>query len=130
NVMLSLVEDGSVSRGFLGVGIQDLDKDLVEAMGLGDAIGALVNGVSPDSPADIAGLKAGDILVKVDDEEVASATDLRLKIASKAPESLVDLTVYRDKKYFKTEAKLVERRPDGSFVIGSRNTELLDGVEA
>ena len=130
NVMVSLVEYGSVSRGFLGVGIQDLDKDLVEAMGLGDAKGALVNGVSPDSPADKAGLKAGDVLVKVDDEEVASATDLRLKIASKAPESLVELTVYRDKKYFKTEAKLVERRTDGRLVIGSRNTELLDGVEA
>ena len=42
----------------------------------------------------------------------------------------MDLTVYRDKKYFKTEAKLVERRVDGRFVIGSRNTELLDGVEA
>ena len=129
-VMVSLVEDGSVSRGFLGVGIQDMDKDLVEAMGFGDAKGALVNGVSPGSPADKAGLKAGDVLVKVDDEEVESATDLRLKIASKAPESLVDLTVYRDKKYFKTEAKLVERRVDGRFVIGSRNTELLDGVEA
>ena len=129
NVMVSLVEYGSVSRGFLG-GIQDLDKDLVEAMGLGDAKGALVNGVSPDSPADKAGLKAGDVLVKVDDEEVASATDHRLKIASKAPESLVELTVYRDKKYFKTEAKLVERRTDGRLVIGSRNTELLDGVEA
>ena len=90
---------------------------------------ALVNGVSPDSPADKAGLKAGDVLVKVDDEEVASATDLKLKIASKAPESLVELTVYRDKKYFKTEA-LVERRTDGRLVIGSRNTELLDGVEA
>ena len=54
-----------------------MDKDLVEAMGFGDAKGALVNGVSPGSPADEAGLKAGDVLVKVDDEEVESATDLR-----------------------------------------------------
>jgi Do/DeqQ family serine protease len=130
SVMVSLVEDGAVSRGFLGVGIQDLDKDLVEAMGLGDARGALVNGVSPGSPAEDAGLQAGDVLVKVDDEEVESATDLRLKIASKAPESTVDLTVYRDEKYFKTEAKLVERRTDGRFIIGSQTNELLDGVEA
>lgn len=130
SVMVSLVEDGAVSRGFLGVGIQDLDKDLVEAMGLGNAKGALVNGVSPGSPAEEAGLQAGDVLVKVDDQDVESATDLRLKIASKAPDSLVDLTVYRDEKYFKTEAKLVERRADGRFIIGARTKELLDGVEA
>ena len=129
-VMVSLIEDGSVSRGFLGVAIQSLDKDLVEAMDLEDSKGALVTNVVPDSPAEEAGLKVGDLIVKVGDEEVASDTDLRLKIASKAPDSLVDLTVYRDEKYFKTEAKLVERRTNGRMTIGSRTRELLDGVEA
>ncbi len=131
NVMVSLVEDGSVSRGFLGVGIQPLDGDLVEAMGLSDSKGALVNHVIPDSPADQAGLKVGDVVVKIIDEEVQSASDLRLKIAAKSPGTSVELTVYRDEKYFKTDVVLGERKPQGqAFLGGSRDRELLDGIEA
>lgn len=131
NVMVSLVEEGSVSRGFLGVGIQPLDSDLVEAMGLSDSKGALVNHVIPESPADEAGLKVGDVVVKIIDEEVQSASDLRLKIAAKSPGSSVELTVYRDKKYFKTNVVLGERTPQGQASMrGSRSRELLDGVEA
>ncbi len=131
SVMVSLVEDGSVSRGFLGVGIQPLDGDLVEAMGLSDSKGALVNHVIPDSPADKAGLKVGDVIVKVVDEEVQSASDLRLRIAAKAPGSTVELTVYRDDRYFKTDVVLGERQPQGqAFLGGSRDRELLEGVEA
>jgi len=130
-VMVSLVEEGSVSRGFLGVGIQPLDGDLVEAMGLSDTKGALVNHVIPDSPADKAGLKVGDVIVKIIDEEVQSASDLRLKIAARAPGSSVELTVYRDDKYFKTDVSLGQRQPQGqAFLGGSRDRELLEGVEA
>ncbi len=131
SVMVSLVEEGSVSRGFLGVGIQDLDRDLVEVMGLADSKGALVNSVVPDSPADEAGLKVGDILVKVLGQEVQSASDLRLKIAAEAPGSSVELTVAREKKYFKTDVVLGKRPSNGqAFIGGSDNRELLEGIEA
>jgi serine protease Do/serine protease DegQ len=131
NVMVSLVEEGSVSRGFLGVGIQPLDSDLVEAMGLSDTKGALVNHVIPGSPADEAGLQVGDVVVKIIEDEVQSASDLRLKIAAKSPGSSVELTVYRDEKYFKTDVVLGERKPQGQVSVGgSRDRELLEGIEA
>jgi serine protease Do/serine protease DegQ len=131
NVMVSLVEEGSVSRGFLGVGIQPLDSDLVEAMGLSDTKGALVNHVIPGSPADEAGLQVGDVVVKIIDDEVQSASDLRLKIAAKSPGSSVELTVYRDEKYFKTDVVLGQRKPQGQASFGgSRDRELLQGIEA
>ena len=131
NVMVSLVEEGSVSRGFLGVGIQPLDSDLVEAMGLSDTKGALVNHVIPGSPADEAGLQVGDVVVKIIEDEVQSASDLRLKIAAKSPGSSVELTVYRDEKYFKTDVVLGERKPQGQASVGgSRDRELLEGIEA
>lgn len=131
SVMTDLVENGSVARGFLGVGIQPLDPDLVEAMGLSDAKGALVTSVGPNSPADEGGVQTGDIIIKVNDSEVEDAQDLRLKIAAKAPGTDVELTVYRDDRYFKTDVTLAERRTDGRFILGnSSNRELLEGIEA
>ncbi len=131
NVMVSLVEEGSVSRGFLGVGIQPLNSDLVEAMGLSDTKGALVNSVVPGSPADESGLKVGDVVVKIIDEEVQSASDLRLKIAAKSPGSSVELTVYRDDKYFKTDVVLGKRPQNGqAFMDGPSPRELLEGIQA
>lgn len=131
SVMVDLVENGSVARGFLGVGIQPLDADLVEAMGLADSKGALVNSVSPDSPADEAGLNSGDIIVKVNEAEVESANDLKLKVAAESPGTTIELTVYRDDRYFKTDVVLAERPTNGQLLLGSAgDTNLLDGVEA
>ena len=131
SVMTDLVEKGSVARGFLGVGIQPLDPDLVEAWGLPDSKGALVISVSPSSPADEAGLRNGDIIVKVNDAEVESDKDLKLKIAAEDPTTEVELTVYREGKYFKTDVVLAERKVDGRFLLGGgANRNLLEGVEA
>lgn len=85
NIMQSLIETGSVSRGFLGVSIQNLDTDLASEFGLGDAKGALVVEVSAGSPADEAGLKRGDVLTSVNSKPVASTNELRLLISQTTP---------------------------------------------
>src|SRR5437588_7737850 len=59
----SLVKNGKVVRGFLGIGIQDLNQDLAKSFGLKDTKGALVSNVAEESPADKAGIKQGDVIV-------------------------------------------------------------------
>lgn len=131
SVMKDLVENGSVARGFLGVGIQPLDPDLTEAMGLSDSKGALVTSVAPESPADEGGLQTGDIIVKVGESEIEDAKDLRLKVAGKSPGSTVELTVYRDDRYFKTDVVLGERPSFAQLAPANvPSRELLDGVNA
>ena len=65
------MEQGEVIRGYLGVQIQPVTEDIAEAMGRDDTQGALVAQPQPDSPADEAGLEAGDIILSVDGESIA-----------------------------------------------------------
>ena len=73
----SLVKNGKVVRGFLGVSIQDLNQDLAKSFGIKDAKGALVSDVKDDSPADQAGLKQGDIITTYQGAPVEDAVALQ-----------------------------------------------------
>ena len=97
-IMESLVTTGKVSRGWLGVGIQDLDRDLAAAMELKVEQGVLLSDVMPGSPAAKAGLKRGDVVVAVDGQAITSSGELRNRIAAKAPGTEVALTLVRDGK--------------------------------
>jgi serine protease Do len=97
-VVADLKEDGKVSRGFIGVQIQPVSKEIADAVGLKEAKGALVAEVTRDSPAAKAGLKTGDAIVAVDGESIKDARALSLKIASYTPGKSVPLTVWRDGK--------------------------------
>jgi serine protease DegQ len=76
NVMNQLIAYGEVKRGSLGVQSQDLDARLARALDLEEGRGAVVTQVVPDSPADKAGLQAGDVIVKLDGKPIASADEL------------------------------------------------------
>jgi serine protease DegQ len=76
NVMNQLIAFGEVKRGSLGVQSQDLDARLARALELEEGRGAVVTQVVPDSPADAAGLQAGDVIVKIDGKIIASADEL------------------------------------------------------
>ncbi|WIY53690.1 Do family serine endopeptidase [Devosia sp. YIM 151766] len=91
-----LIEDGSVTRGYLGVSIQDVSKDIADGVGLPNARGAIVREPTEDGPAGEAGVKSGDIILKVDGDQIDDALDLSRTIASKAPNSTVELTLWRD----------------------------------
>ncbi|MGH9733047.1 MAG: Do family serine endopeptidase [Candidatus Acidiferrales bacterium] len=98
HVMDELVEHGKVIRGYLGLVPEDVSPALAQQFGLSQATGALVSQVAPDTPASRAGLKRGDVILKVDGKPVNSANDLRLMISSMAPGSTANLTVWRDGK--------------------------------
>jgi len=98
NVMDQIVEHGKVIRGYLGVTIQDVDPGMAKAFGLGQGGGALVSDVSPDSPAGKAGLQRGDIILKLNGNEVAGRNELSLRIAEMAPGTVAHLQIYRNGK--------------------------------
>lgn len=97
-IVNQLITDGSVTRGYLGVSIQDVTRDIADSVGLPNARGAIVREPQPDGPAGAAGVKSGDIITKVDGDDISDALDLSRTIANKAPDSTVELTIWRDGK--------------------------------
>jgi serine protease Do len=97
-VAASLKETGTVARGFIGVQIQPVTREIADAMGVKEARGALVADLVRDGPASKAGLRSGDTITAVDGEAIRDARDLSRKIASYAPGKSVALTVWRDGK--------------------------------
>jgi serine protease Do len=95
-VTSQLIEKGSVTRGFLGVGIQDVTRDLAEGVGLDSPRGALVTEPSEGGPAASAGIQSGDVILKVDGQDIEDALDLSRTIASKNPDTAVNLEIWRD----------------------------------
>ena len=95
NAVSQLREKGRVTRGRIGVQIQELTKESAEAFGLKQANGALVNGVEKDGPSAKAGVESGDIILKVDGREVRSSNDLPRIITAIRPGTKIMLTVWR-----------------------------------
>lgn len=89
---------GKVTRGWLGVVIQDMTADLATSFGLKKAEGILVSEVAESSPAAQAGVRAGDIITRINAASLKDVADLRNHIAMLAPESKVNLTLLRDGK--------------------------------
>jgi serine protease Do len=108
-ILPQLRERGWVTRGYAGVGVRDLDPDLRMALGLGSTEGALVQEVTPDSPAERAGLRAYDVVVAVDAEAVATGDELMALVASRKPGENVTLHLTRDGRAASALVKLAER---------------------
>ncbi|MDB5106740.1 MAG: protease Do [Fibrobacteres bacterium] len=109
NIMESLVKNGKVTRGWLGVSIQAVSMDMAEALGLKGRKGALIGDVVPGGPADKAGLKRGDVILKLQGQDIRDANDLMNRIAMIAPGTKVDLTVFRDGRESTLSAKITKR---------------------
>ena len=95
NAVNQLKDKGRVTRGRIGVQIQELTKEAADAFGLKQADGALVNNVEKDGPAAKAGIESGDIILKVDGHDVHSSNDLPRIITAIRPGTKVTLTVWR-----------------------------------
>lgn len=98
NDLEQILSKGSVSRGFMGVTLQKIDKDLASAFGLDSHEGALIADVAKGTPAEKAGLKQGDVVVKLDKAPVTNIASLRNAIALMAPGTKVTLGILRDGK--------------------------------
>ncbi|WKZ32837.1 MAG: DegQ family serine endoprotease [Thermodesulfobacteriota bacterium] len=97
-VLLQLKETGKVTRGWIGVSIQELTPELARSFGVKEARGVLISSVNPNEPADQAGLKAGDIIISFDGRQVNELSDLPRVVATTPPGKNSEVKVLRDGK--------------------------------
>jgi len=98
NIMTSLIDNGTVVRGYMGVGIQDVTSVIAKKFNLGDNRGAIVTEVSPGSPAEKAGFQSGDVVTSYDGKPITDSQHLKLQVAETAPKTRVPVEVLRDGK--------------------------------
>ncbi len=95
DISTQLRTNGRVSRGRIGVVIQEVTKELAESFGLASASGALVNAVEPGGPADKAGIETSDIIIKFDGKPVTTSADLPRIVGATKPSSKVPVQLWR-----------------------------------
>ena len=121
-VIEDLIEFGTVSRGFLGVSMSPIDDVMARALKMKNINGALIVSVVDDSPADIAGLKEQDVILKVDDEIAENPSKLRLLISSKHPGDRAKLLIFREGREKKITVTLTSR--PGEENLSKRKNDL------
>ncbi len=110
-VLPQLEKEGAVTRGWLGVGVQDVSPALLKALMVSERDGALITSVNEGGPANKGGLKEEDVVLAIDGERIHSSTGLTRVIALKRPDSTVTLAVVRSGKPTEVKVKLGVR-PD------------------
>jgi serine protease Do len=124
-----LVKTGSVSRGFLGLVIQDVTPELAESFGLDEAKGILVAQVNVGGAAEKAGVKEGDVIVSLDGKDIENVNAFRHAVAARGPKAAVRLGVEREGK--RTELRAVTGElPSGKpeAVARKENAGVLHGI--
>ncbi len=119
NVLTQLKEHGKVTRGWLGVMIQQVTQELAENFGLSRPIGALVGQVVPDSPAQKAGLKAGDVILEYNGKEVTQMSMLPAMVANTDVGTKADLVIIRDGKKQKITVEIGKMEEEESVIAGA-----------
>ena len=111
NIMDQLIAYGEVRRGRIGVTIQNITPELMQAMKLGDTNGALVAQVSPDSPAEKAGLESGDVIIAFNKIDILDSSDIRNAVGLVERGQKANISYIRDGKRYTTKIN-VEKAPD------------------
>jgi serine protease Do len=94
--MESIIKEGRVIRGYMGVSIQDVSDALAKEFKLKDSQGALVGDVTPKGPAERAGIRSGDVIVEFNGKPVEDSRTLKLQVAQVAPGTEASVKVVRD----------------------------------
>jgi serine protease Do len=115
NVMESLIASGHVTRGYLGVMIQNVTPALAQQFNLKAASGALIGDVVADGPASQAGFQEGDVVVKFDGRNITDSQQLQLAVAETSPGSKVPVEIMRDGNEKKLEATIKQLPGDNSL---------------
>jgi serine protease Do len=119
-----LIATGKVTRGYLGVRIQDLSDELARSFGLKSTRGVLIAEVAKGSPADKGGLKAGDVIVAYDGKAVSDTSQLRNLVAMTSPGSSVKVEVVRDGAHHELAVTIEELTKN--VLASSGNSDLLE----
>ncbi len=109
--MEQIIQNGSVTRGWIGVEAQEITVDLAESFGLPDTSGALIAGVLRGSPADAGGIKPGDILLAVDGRAVKDPQSMLDLIAGQTPGETIAFRLRRQNSVVDTKVKIGKRAP-------------------
>lgn len=113
-ILPTLLQGKKVVRGMLGIGVQDITPPLQRQFNLPNTKGALVSQVTPGSPADKAGIKTGDVIVKFGGKSIEDSRQLREMVASTAPGTRKEVNLNRNGKQIKVTADLGELRPEAA----------------
>jgi serine protease Do len=124
-IMTQLISKGRVVRGWLGIVIQELTPELAEGFGVKKDSGVLVADVMKDGPADLAGLKPGDIIVQFDGARITDVADLQKRVAAVEPGRATPLSVIRDKAPTSLTIKLGEQPGEETVARGEPKGETL-----
>ncbi|KUM53536.1 Do family serine endopeptidase [Rheinheimera sp. EpRS3] len=127
NLVDQIIEHGEIRRGSLGIRGQDVTADLTEAMNLSVSRGAFVNEVLPDSAAEKAGLKSGDVIVSMNGNKISSFLELRAKVGTLGAGREAKLGILRDGKERTVTVKLQELA--SGQVAANQMHPMLDGAE-
>jgi serine protease Do len=111
-VILDLIDDGKVNRGYIGVRIKTVDEVEAKSSGLDKVEGAMVHEVMKGQAADKAGLEMGDIILEIDGKPVKTSNELQSQIVLHRAGDVVKLTVWRDGKKINKSVKLLARDED------------------
>jgi len=125
-ILSQLKDSGEVTRGWLGVGIQDITPELADYYGITDPVGALVTRVYEGDPADKGGIRTGDVIVSVAGKPVVSSRDLSARIAEMPVGKRTRIGIIRDGKQ-QTISVALEKRKEGSAYakeMGETNGEI------
>lgn len=124
-----LVQNGKVTRGYVGVYIQELSQDLADSFGLKTPEGALVTKVEKDSPASKAGLREGDVIIAINDRKVTSSVSLPMLVSAITPGSKAEFTIVRDRKEMKIDVTVGTNKASEASTTADKNTQRL-GITA
>jgi serine protease Do len=105
-VISQLKNDGKVTRGWLGVTIQQVDDELAASLGLDKARGALVAQVAKDSPAENSGIRAGDVIVNINGKEMEDVRAVSRTVADLQPDTRAEIVVWRDERRRSIRARI------------------------
>ena len=126
DITKQLIEYGKVRRGYLGVSAQDLTNDLSKAFGIKANRGAIITQVLKDSPAELAGISIGDVVIKINNENVQNASAMRNKIGLLQLNSIITMELNRKGKIITTKVKITE--PKISKNDGIKINSRLQGI--
>jgi len=122
-VMDQIETHGHVTRAYLGVNIQEVTPAIAKALGLNGPEGALISAISPDSPAEHAGLKVGDVILDINGARVSERNQLRMQVSFMNPDQSVKLKVFRNGQNLDMTVRLSEMPGEKVAKAGAENQD-------